>query len=91
MACLDSGKTLVDASLGEILVTAEKLDWTLRHGERALAPEPRPTSWLMLYKANEVRWEPLGVVAALVSWKYVCQSTRRSDELTARQLSGTLP
>ena len=71
MSCLDSGKTKVDASLGEILMTVEKLKWTIQHGERALRPERRPTNFLMMYKRNEVTWEPLGVVAACVSWKYV--------------------
>ncbi|KAF4537504.1 Aldehyde dehydrogenase [Lasiodiplodia theobromae] len=69
-ACLDSGKTRVDSSFGEILVTAEKLKWTIDHGEKALTPERRPTNFLMMYKKNEVRWEPLGVVAACVSWNY---------------------
>ncbi|KAL6721856.1 Meiotic Sister-Chromatid recombination aldehyde dehydrogenase [Lecanora helva] len=69
-ACLDSGKTKVDASLGEILVTVEKLKWTIQHGEKALKPERRPTNFLMMYKSNEVRWEPLGVVATCVSWNY---------------------
>ncbi|KAJ9663141.1 Meiotic Sister-Chromatid recombination aldehyde dehydrogenase [Coniosporium apollinis] len=69
-ACLDSGKTRVDSSFGEILVTAEKLKWTIDHGEKALKPEKRPTNLLMIYKKNEVRWEPLGVVAACVSWNY---------------------
>ncbi|KZL65065.1 aldehyde dehydrogenase, partial [Colletotrichum tofieldiae] len=69
-ACLDSGKTMVDAQLGEILVTVEKLTWTLNHGEKALRPSPRPTNLLMAYKQNEVRYEPLGVVGALVSWNY---------------------
>lgn len=70
VACLDSGKTMTDAQLGEILVTVEKLRWTISHGERALRPSRRPTNLLMAYKRNEVRYEPLGVVAALVSWNY---------------------
>lgn len=69
VACLDSGKTKIDAILGEILVTVEKLKWTIKHGEKALRPARRPTNFLMKYKVNEVRWEPLGVVAACVSWK----------------------
>ncbi|MCJ1359717.1 MAG: Meiotic Sister-Chromatid recombination aldehyde dehydrogenase [Icmadophila ericetorum] len=64
VACLDSGKTKVDACFGEILVTVEKLKWTIDHGEKSLRSEQRPTSFLMMYKRNEVRWEPLGVVAA---------------------------
>ena len=71
VACLDSGKTMIDASLGEILVTVEKLKWTIQHGENALQPERRPTNFLMMYKYNEVRWEPLGALAACVSWKYL--------------------
>ncbi|KAI9880746.1 MAG: Meiotic Sister-Chromatid recombination aldehyde dehydrogenase [Pleopsidium flavum] len=63
-ACLDSGKTRIDSSFGEILVTAEKLKWTIAHGAKALRAERRPTNFLMSYKVNEVQWEPLGVVAA---------------------------
>lgn len=70
VACLDSGKTMVDAQLGEILVTVEKLQWTIKHGEKALRPSRRPTNLLMMYKRNTVHYEPLGVVAALVSWNY---------------------
>ena len=61
---------MVDAQLGEIMVTAEKLQWTLKHGEKALRPERRPTNLLLTYKKNTVTYEPLGVVAALVSWNY---------------------
>lgn len=70
VSSLDSGKTMLDAQLGEILVTTEKLQWTIKHGEAALAPERRPTNLLMTYKRNTVVYEPLGVVAALVSWNY---------------------
>ncbi|KAJ4339416.1 Meiotic Sister-Chromatid recombination aldehyde dehydrogenase, partial [Ascochyta clinopodiicola] len=70
VACLDTGKTMVDAALGEILVTTEKLRWTIRHGEESLQNERRPTNLLMMYKWNEVIYQPLGVVAACVSWNY---------------------
>jgi acyl-CoA reductase-like NAD-dependent aldehyde dehydrogenase len=68
-ACLDSGKTRVDALFGEVLVTVEKLQWTIDHGEKALAVDRRPTNLMMFYKHNEIRYEPLGVVGACVSWK----------------------
>lgn len=72
VACRDSGKTMVDASMGEILVTLEKLNWIIKHGEDALKPSkrPGPSNLLMSYKGAEVRYEPLGVIAALVSWNY---------------------
>jgi len=59
----------VDAALGEILVTTEKIKYLLDYGEEALRPEKRPTSFMMFYKEAELQYEPLGVVAALVSWK----------------------
>ncbi|OAL32193.1 hypothetical protein AYO20_07961 [Fonsecaea nubica] len=68
--CLDSGKTKIDACFGEILVTVEKLQWTIKHGERALRVSKRPSNLLMCYKSNAVIYEPLGVVAACVSWNY---------------------
>ncbi|KAH3673279.1 hypothetical protein WICMUC_003738 [Wickerhamomyces mucosus] len=72
VACRDSGKTMVDASMGEILVTLEKLNWIIKHGEKALTPSKRagPSNILMSYKGAEVRYEPLGVIASLVSWNY---------------------
>lgn len=72
VACRDSGKTMLDASLGEILVTLEKINWIVRHGERALKPSrrPGPSNILLSYKKAEIVYEPLGVVAALISWNY---------------------
>ena len=61
---------MLDAAFGEVMVTAEKLQWTIKHGEKALQLSSRPTNLLMLYKRNTVHYEPLGVVAALVSWNY---------------------
>ncbi|KAK6454430.1 meiotic sister-chromatid recombination aldehyde dehydrogenase [Scheffersomyces xylosifermentans] len=73
IACRDSGKTKLDASMGEIMVTLEKLNWIIAHGERILRPSQRPGPSNLLIgmmKNGEVRYEPLGVVAALVSWNY---------------------
>lgn len=37
----DTGKPMVDAALGEILTTLEKLNWMINNGERYLKPEQR--------------------------------------------------
>ena len=37
----DTGKTMVDASLGEIMTTCEKINWLLDEGEKWLKPEYR--------------------------------------------------
>lgn len=70
VACRDTGKTLLDAALGEVLTTCSKLDWLINHGERHLRPERRRGNLLMFYKKSWVCYEPLGVVAAIVSWNY---------------------
>jgi len=61
---------VVDAALGEILTTCSKMDWLLKHGQRALRPEKRSTNFILSYKSAKVHYEPLGVVAAIVSWNY---------------------
>ncbi|KAJ7739684.1 meiotic sister-chromatid recombination aldehyde dehydrogenase [Mycena maculata] len=69
-ACRDTGKTLVDAALGEIITTCSKLGWLIDHGEKALRPESRANNLILCYKQSKVHYEPLGVVAAIVSWNY---------------------
>ncbi|KAG2041409.1 Aldehyde/histidinol dehydrogenase [Suillus americanus] len=70
VACRDSGKTMVDAALGEILSTCSKLEWLINHGERALRTETRYSNLMMSYKKSQVIYEPKGVVSAIVSWNY---------------------
>ncbi|EDO17689.1 hypothetical protein Kpol_1004p66 [Vanderwaltozyma polyspora DSM 70294] len=73
VACRDSGKTMLDASMGEILVTLEKIKWIVKHGEKVLKPSrrPGPTNFFMkFYKGAEIRYEPLGVISSIVSWNY---------------------
>ncbi|CCE80454.1 Piso0_003571 [Millerozyma farinosa CBS 7064] len=73
IACRDSGKTKLDASMGEIMVTLEKINWIILNGEKTLRPSqrPGPSNLFMSYLKNaEVRYEPLGLVAALISWNY---------------------
>ncbi|XP_059433764.1 aldehyde dehydrogenase 22A1 [Corylus avellana] len=66
----DTGKTMVDASLGEIMTTCEKITWLLSEGERWLKPEYRSSGRSMLHKKSKVEFHPLGVIGAIVSWNY---------------------
>jgi acyl-CoA reductase-like NAD-dependent aldehyde dehydrogenase len=61
---------VVDAALGEILTTCSKMEWLLNHGEQVLTPERRARNFMLSYKDSYVHFEPLGVVAAIVSWNY---------------------
>lgn len=74
VACRDTGKTAVDAVLGEILTTLSKIDWLIKHGEKVLRPQTRPNNLLLAHKRCTVYFEPVGVVAALVSWNYPCHN-----------------
>lgn len=66
----DSGKAMVDAAMGEIMVTCEKLRWTITRAERHLRPERRESGTLMPHKRVWVEWVPVGVVGAIVPWNY---------------------
>ncbi|KAK4257914.1 hypothetical protein QN277_007441 [Acacia crassicarpa] len=66
----DTGKTMVDASLGEIMTTCEKINWLLSEGEKWLKPEYRSSGCSMLHKRARVEFHPLGVIGAIVSWNY---------------------
>lgn len=61
---------MIDSALGEILTTCSKMEWLLKHGEAALRSETRHSNMILAYKKSVVRYEPLGVVAAIVSWNY---------------------
>ncbi|KAI3918924.1 hypothetical protein MKW98_017372 [Papaver atlanticum] len=66
----DTGKTMVDASLGEIMTTCEKITWLLAEGEMWLKPEYRSSGRAMMHKRSKVEFHPLGVIGAIVSWNY---------------------
>ncbi|XBW36007.1 hypothetical protein QEN19_001582 [Hanseniaspora menglaensis] len=74
---IDSGKLSIDASLGEILVTFEKLKWTINNAAKILKAGNNKTNFagsehlfMGLYKGTKVINEPLGLVSAVVSWNY---------------------
>ncbi|KAL3696761.1 hypothetical protein R1sor_010837 [Riccia sorocarpa] len=66
----DSGKTMLDATFGEILTTCEKISYLLKEGERVLRPQYRSTGMLMIHKSARVEYHPLGVIGAIVPWNY---------------------
>ncbi|KAI7890561.1 Aldehyde/histidinol dehydrogenase [Mucor mucedo] len=70
VGCRDTGKTMVDASLGEVITTCAKLRWTIDNAEVVLANDYRSPGLMMMYKDAKVVYQPLGVVSALVSWNY---------------------
>lgn len=69
LAARDSGKTMVDAAMGEVFPVCEKIRYTIANGERDLAPERRSPGILM-HKAARVEYQPLGVIGVLCPWNF---------------------
>lgn len=70
VSSLDSGKTLLEAVLGEIIPTLEKLRWLITEGEAALRPSRRTVGPMTLHKLAQVEYDPVGVIAAIAPWNY---------------------
>ncbi|MCC6808017.1 MAG: aldehyde dehydrogenase family protein [Deltaproteobacteria bacterium] len=65
----DSGKTRVDALLGEVIPVCEKLRYVIQNGERDLAAEPRSSGFLV-NKRVRVEYPPLGVVGVICPFNF---------------------
>lgn len=70
VAVRENGKTMLDAIIGEVLVTCEKLAWLASSGEKYLQPETRESGRMMGMKNVRVEYSPVGVVGAIVPWNY---------------------
>lgn len=67
VAARDSGKAMLDAILGEVIVTCEKIHWLCGEGEKWLRPEKRSPGIMSFYKSARVEYHPVGVVG-VVGW-----------------------
>lgn len=70
VASRDSGKVKVDALLGEVLTTCEKIRTVNEWGELWLRPSYRPTGPMMMHKSARVEYVPLGIIAPIAPWNY---------------------
>lgn len=64
----DSGKPAVDAVLGEILTTTEKIRTIVVSGELWLRPEQRDISPMFMHKTAYLEYVPLGVIGTIAPW-----------------------
>lgn len=65
----DSGKTVVDAMMGEVFPVCEKLRYTIAHGATDLTSTPR-RSGVLMHKTVRVEYLPLGVIGVLCPWNF---------------------
>lgn len=67
----DTGKSKLDALLGEIVPTAEKLRWMIAYGEDCLKPEKRYGQGLFtVHKSAHIEFRPLPVLAVFAPNNY---------------------
>jgi len=67
----DTGKSKMDALLGEIIPTTEKLRWMIEHGEQVLQPEYRYGQGLLsIHKKAHIEYRPLPVLAVFAPNNY---------------------
>ena len=66
----DSGKPKVDALLGEVMTTCEKIRCINQLGEEWLQPSPRPVGPMMMHKTAYVEYVPYGVLGVIAPWNY---------------------
>ncbi len=69
-SCKDTGKTLLEAYLGEIIVSCEKIRFMINRGEHYLSPEKRSLPLMFLYKKAFVEYVPIGVIGIIVPFNY---------------------
>jgi delta 1-pyrroline-5-carboxylate dehydrogenase len=74
----ESGKPKVDAALGEIITTCEKIRTICAEGELWLRPSYRSTGPMMMHKTAWVEYKPLGVIAAIAPWNYPFHNSVRT-------------
>eukprot|EP00179_Madagascaria_erythrocladioides_P000108 CAMPEP_0198314010 /NCGR_PEP_ID=MMETSP1450-20131203/4844_1 /TAXON_ID=753684 ORGANISM="Madagascaria erythrocladiodes, Strain CCMP3234" /NCGR_SAMPLE_ID=MMETSP1450 /ASSEMBLY_ACC=CAM_ASM_001115 /LENGTH=478 /DNA_ID=CAMNT_0044017047 /DNA_START=19 /DNA_END=1455 /DNA_ORIENTATION=+ len=68
-SCRETGKTQLEAMLGEVLTTCEKLRWLINNCESCLQPESRSVG-AMLHKRAWCEWRPFGVIGIIIPWNY---------------------
>lgn len=66
----ESGKPMVDAALGEVTTTCEKIRTVCEWGEMWLRPDYRPTGPMMMHKTAWLEYVPLGIIAPIAPWNY---------------------
>lgn len=74
----ESGKPKVDAIVGEIITSCEKIRTICEWGEFWLRPEYRPTGPMMMHKSAWLEFVPLGVIAPIAPWNYPFHNSVRT-------------
>jgi acyl-CoA reductase-like NAD-dependent aldehyde dehydrogenase len=66
----ETGKTVFEAEMGEVLTTCEKIRYIVNHGEDALRPSHRRVPLLLAVKKAWVEYHPMGVIGIIVPYNF---------------------
>eukprot|EP00029_Vermamoeba_vermiformis_P006610 TRINITY_DN2640_c0_g1_i1.p1 TRINITY_DN2640_c0_g1~~TRINITY_DN2640_c0_g1_i1.p1 ORF type:complete len:597 (-),score=140.94 TRINITY_DN2640_c0_g1_i1:30-1820(-) len=67
---LDTGKTIFEAMVGEVMITCEKIRYTCKYGESYLSADYRKVPLMLGFKSASVQYYPMGVIGCIVPWNY---------------------
>lgn len=71
ISCRDTGKTTLEASLGEVLPSLEKLRWLLsKEAEKSVSSSFRSVGPMSIHKIARIDYSPIGIIAAIAPWNY---------------------
>ena len=71
LSSLSTGKTPLEAVLGDVVITLNKLSYLISQAPTLLADEYRSAGLLLCtYKRARVTYEPFGVIGIIVPWNY---------------------
>ena len=86
----DSGKTVTEASMGEVMISCEKIRWIIQNGEKCLQREYRPVAALLAFtKQAYVDYKPLGVIGVIVPWYAQCARASLAKKVECKQRAHT--
>lgn len=68
--CRETGKLPAEAVSSELLATCELIDFSKRHGAKALRPEKVPAGLMAAFKRARRVYEPMGVIGVISPWNY---------------------
>lgn len=64
----------MEAELGEVIVTLEKIRYICNKGEEILRPSIRDVPLAFFHRTARVEYHPLGVIGAIIPWNYPAHS-----------------
>jgi len=66
----ETGKTIFEGMMGEVMTSCGKLLWIADNGENILKSEKRPSGFLMVHKKARLDYIPYGTIGIIIPWNF---------------------